>query len=109
MGANATTRIQRLRVRSEANDSLLTRIQFERMLRAVNWEPSGLPAAATLCIRKLADPLPNSLAISGHELHPSTAWQEALSAAMGTLLARAVRPAVDVVSPGTEAVLSEGP
>ena len=86
-------------------DSLLTRIRLERLLSGVDWRPTALPANAILCIRKAADPLPNSFPLSASSLQPSYEWQQALTSMLNRFASQAVRPLTKVVLPDSEAVL----
>jgi hypothetical protein len=75
------------------------------MLRAADLEPASLPAQAILCIRRLPDPLPGTIDLSGHASVPPAPWQRAARESIENLARRAARPAVECVPAAAEAVL----
>jgi hypothetical protein len=90
-------------VRSDTSDSLLTRLRLERLLSAVDWQPTSLPANAILCIRKASDPLPNSFSLSASS--PGSEWQQALTSMLNRFASQAVRPLTNSAPSNSDAVV----
>lgn len=76
---------------------------LQRRLTMAMPHPSGLPAAAILCVRTLRSPLPGSL--STHAGRASRSWEQAVAVSLQQLVGRAVRPAHGAVPVHAEAVL----
>lgn len=97
--------ISRLRIRGASNDPLAAKLQASRLLGGVELCPTGISQSAVVCIRKLSDPLPGSLALDQRSLHPPRAWQQSVNAAIERLIRRAVRPLREAVPANAECVL----
>jgi hypothetical protein len=99
------TRLERVHVRCEGLDAITARLRLDQLLAAADLRPPGLPPAALLCVRRLSDPLPGTLAIGGGQVRPPPAWERAFVAALEQLMRAAARPAFEAVPAGAEAVL----
>ena len=101
-----TTTIQTLRIISRERDAHALRFNLERALQTIDWQPSGLPPAAILYIRKLRDPRPGALNLArGDRLRPSPAWRQALTTTLEQMAHQAVRPMLGTPPANTSAVL----
>jgi hypothetical protein len=99
------TRLERVHVRCEGLDATTARLRLDQLLAAADLRPPGLPPAALLCVRRLRDPLPGTLAIGGGQLRPPAEWERACVAALEQMMRAAARPAFEAVPAGAEAVL----
>jgi len=81
-----------------------TRLRVERLLGAAALEPAGLPPAAVLVVRSLADPLPGRLAPRPGDVRAPPEWERAVRAALEARWRGAARPARGPVPTGAEAV-----
>lgn len=100
------TSIARLRVESHGLDPLTVQLRAARLVQVCDLQPRGLPPSATLCIRRLRDPLPGKLSLH-HNLSiiPRPEWQRALSDALDELTRSAVRPVSGQVPLSAQAVV----
>lgn len=103
------TTIGKLRLRGAELEPLSARLRLESLLSGAHLTPLGLPASATVCIRRLMDPKPGELPVRHHALRPPAAWAEAMTSALEAQVARAARPARGAVPPSAEAVLFADP
>jgi hypothetical protein len=95
--------VGRLRIRAGGGDPLRLRLGVDRLLAAADLGPAGLPPAAILVVRSLADPLPGRL--DCRAAVPGPAWQRAVAAALGARAAGAARPASGVAPEHAAAVV----
>jgi hypothetical protein len=99
------TVLHQVGVRTSEPDSVNLRGRFERTLATMDLRPSSMPPTAILCVRELRD---RSGRLKLHT-HPDFAaaewWRRTIVSMLDDLAARAVRPAHEPVSAGTEAVL----
>jgi hypothetical protein len=58
VNVSAATVLERVRVHGGGADPLTARLRLEHRLAGADLRPPGMPAAAVLCVRELADPLP---------------------------------------------------
>jgi hypothetical protein len=79
-----------LHLRSPAADSPALRLRAARELQGASLEPPGLPPAALLIVRRVADPLPGGFV--GDRLRPRSAWEWAVRDALADAARRASRP-----------------
>lgn len=96
--------VSRLTVRASGVDPLTTRLRAEAQLSGLDLRPAGLPPAAVLCVRRVRDPRPGTLALRAGA-RPPAEWQQAVRAACDAAARRAARPAREDVSDDAEAVL----
>ncbi len=99
------TYIGKLSALSREPDPMALRVRLEGRLSTGDWQPSALPAAAILCIRKFRDPSPGSLPLQAQNGQSATNWERAVRAALDQLIRQAVRPAHGSVPAHAEAVL----
>jgi hypothetical protein len=99
------TRLNRVRVRCEGLDQTTARLRLGQLLGGAELRPPGLPSAAVLCVRRLNDPRPGTLAMVGGQAGPPPEWERAVIGALERMLAAAARPARGAVPAGAEAVL----
>lgn len=99
--------IHRVLIRSRTSDPAAVQRTVAARLAAATWD-CRLPPQATLCIRKLYDPLPGTCWLSGHN-GPPEQWEQALAANLNRLASGAVRPVRGAVHPSAEAVLFMDP
>jgi len=98
--------VERARVRHRGSlDSATNRLRLEHILAGSELCPPGLPPSAVLCIRRLADPRPGSLALDAGEGRPPPEWERACVAALERCLREAARPAREAVPAGANAVV----
>lgn len=102
--AGAATVVERMRVHGSGADALTARLRLEHRLAGADLRPAGMPSAAVLCVRELADPLPGGLGVDGPAAD-ARPWEEACRARLGRILRGAARPAHEPVPAGAEAVL----
>ena len=100
--------IHRVLIRSRTSDPAAVQRTVAARLAAAAWD-CRLPPQATLCIRKLYDPLPGTCWLSGHTAGPPEQWEQALAANLNRLASGAVRPVRGAVHPSAEAVLFMDP
>jgi hypothetical protein len=81
------------------------RLRVQRLLRAATLEPAGLPPAAVLVVRSLADPLPGRLAPRPDDVRAPAEWEGAVRAALADRWRGAARPGRGPVPAGANAVL----
>jgi hypothetical protein len=96
--------VSRVRIRAPGGDPLAARLRVGRLLASASVD-AGLPPAALLVVRRLADPRPGALARDRHALRPPAAWERALGESLRSLAAAAARPVREAVPAGAEAVL----
>jgi hypothetical protein len=98
-----TTHIGRVRARAAERDALALRMRLGRVLGALSLRPSGVPAAAVVCVRRLsAPPLAHA---AGAGLRRSLAWEVAVESSLARLVTGAARPARGFVPADAEAVV----
>ncbi len=84
---------------------LAVRLRVSHLVESVDFEPHELPPAATLIVRRFADPMPGCLSSDPSALVPAPAWERAARSGLADLAQRAVRPARDPVPSDANAVL----
>ena len=95
-----------LRLTGAAADTPALRLRAARELAGADLSPPGLPPAAVLVIRRLADPLPRRLAGSELRLRPDAAWERAVRDRLAAMVHAAARPdGRGVVAPNAAAVV----
>ena len=94
----------RSRVRNPGG-SIAVGLRVSHLLRSIDLEPSGMPPAATLIVRRFSDPLPRGLQSDASALVPSSAWEQAARAGLSGFTGRAAWPALGSVPASAEAVL----
>src|SRR5262245_55056539 len=104
MAETTTALIGRLRVRGARGDPLVARLRLGHLLGSLELRSPGLPPAAIIYVRRLGDPAPGELSLADPAPQASSAWQQALAAALGRLAAGAARPGLGEVPPEAEAV-----
>jgi hypothetical protein len=102
---NQTPILLRLRVKGTKLERGQALSNMQRLLGGLNWQPLGMPPSAIVFIRKLPDPLPQSLRPSARYLQPSLAWQQAFNTAVDQLVRRAHRPIFGWVPADAQAVI----
>jgi hypothetical protein len=100
-----TTVVGRLRIRSKALDPRAEQQRVLQLLRSATLSPAGLPASATLVVRRLSDPLPKRLRVRPFVSEPDATWQRAVNNELDRILAAASRPVMNAVPAGANAVL----
>ncbi len=88
----ATAAIGTLRLTGAAADTPALRLRAARELAGADLSPPGLPPAAVLVVRRLADPLPRRLAGREPRLRPDAAWERAVRERLAAALRSAARP-----------------
>jgi hypothetical protein len=99
----AGMRIDRLRVRDTPRDATVLRLRLGRCLEGL--APVGIPPCAVLLIRRLDDPLPRGLDLTGYPPRGRRAWEGALYQRMLGLYQGAARPLAGPVPAGALAVV----
>ena len=98
-------RVGTLRVRAAPRDGPGLRAGLDLAIATVDLRPPGLPPAAILVVRRLADAKPGSVHLRGEAASVDAAWAAATRAAIERLAAQAARPARGPVGRRAEAVL----
>lgn len=99
-----TTTINRLLISGAQAATPAYRLALESTLGQVEFQPSTMPPAAILIVRRLADPLPKRLR-PVFAARPDQQWQKAAGQAMDRLYRQAVRPVDGPTPASAEAVL----
>jgi hypothetical protein len=99
---NGGTRVRRVWLRTAAPNPAALRQRAQRVLGGLTLRPPGLPPAAVLVVRRLADPRPGTLALTGGV---PVLWEHAVDGALAALARAAPRPADGPVAGDAEAVL----
>lgn len=94
-----------MRRRAGDMDPLLSRQRLTSLLQAADLQPGGLPASAILCVRKLLDPLPESLRLRSDSAGTSLEWEQKVSASLERMARSAARPARESVPASAEAIV----
>lgn len=94
-----------MRVRTDALEPATARLRLANVLSGGALRPPGLPPAAVLCVRRLADPRPRTLTLGPGDVRPPPEWERAFVSALEDLLRSAARPAREAVPANAEAVL----
>ncbi|MDX1654937.1 MAG: hypothetical protein R3310_06955, partial [Candidatus Competibacteraceae bacterium] len=97
-----TTQIGRLRIRGSDLQPAV-RQTVATQLAGAELSPPGLPPAAILIVRRLADPLPHQ--IGSRRWRPHPAWEQAVRTRLEDCWHQAARPARGPVPAAAEAVL----
>jgi hypothetical protein len=100
-------RVRRVRLRAGSEDPAMVRLRAQRVLGVLALRPPGLPPAAVLVVRRLADPRPGTLELDSGS--PAEAWERAVAEALAAMVRRASRPADGPVAATAEAVLFADP
>jgi hypothetical protein len=95
--------VNRLRIQSRV-DPLTARLRAGWLLDESALQPSGLPPSAILCIRRLKDPQPGSIALDGSRLPPRQ-WTDLVAASIADLARRAAHPGRGDVPDDVDAVM----
>lgn len=105
MLSERNARIGTLTVRNATENDPALRLSLDRLLNSVDFQLPGLPPAAVLVVRRLADPLPGRLSPYGAAIRVDGAWERALRNSLTDFYQRASRPVNGVLSADCEAVL----
>jgi len=97
--------IGRMRVAGTNVDALSARLRATMLLNAVNLEAAQPSPSAIVFIRKLRDPMPGVLSLTGSAIEPPMEWKNALDGALRSVVARAGRPAIEAVNGNEEAIV----
>ncbi len=97
--------ISKLRLRAQVADPWAARRHCEQALAGVDPRKVLSGRSSLLCIRRLTDPLPRRLKLSGSDPRVPPEWETALDRRLETLAAGAHRPALGPVPESAEAVL----
>ena len=81
------------------------KLRVSHLVGGADLEPDGLPPAAILIVRRLADPLPRGLSAGQFPLAAAPAWERATRLTLGEIARAAVRPAREAVPTNANAVL----
>ncbi len=100
-----TTTLARVRVVGGRLDPAGARQRLEGMLAATELRPAGLPPAALLFVRRVADLPPNALTLALGCVRPPPEWEAAFTSRLETALREAARPAHEAVPAGARAVV----
>jgi hypothetical protein len=95
--------VRRTRIRDARGDALAAQLRVARLLAAADVS-TGLHRGSLLLVRRLADPLPGTLASEPHALRPPAAWERALRESLLEIARSAARPALGFVPAGARAV-----
>jgi hypothetical protein len=98
------TRIGRLRVHGGTQSPYL-RLAMSGMLERADLCPPGIPPAAVLIVRRMADPLPGRLSPQPRPGTSNAAWERAARDNLAGLHRRAARPGRGPVPPDADAVV----
>ena len=85
------TVVRRVRLKCRHLDPLAAQLRLENVLQTAELHPVWLSPSAIVCVRRLHDPLP--LNLEDHTASQTSAWRNALSAAVEEKLKNAARPA----------------
>jgi hypothetical protein len=96
--------VVRLRLRDPTGDPARAGTHAGRLLAGASLRP-GLPPAAVLVVRSLADPAPGAVHTDAGQARLPQAWEQAVSASLERAARRAARPAREPVPAGADAVL----
>ena len=99
----STFAIATLRLRAGAPDTVALRLRAARELQAADLSPAGLPPAAVLVVRRLADPMPGQF--GGGNTRPQPEWEAAVRGALRSSADAAARPDRGRIDPSANAVL----
>jgi hypothetical protein len=98
--------IRKLHIKTASGqDALLARLRVESALQTASLNPPGLPAAATLVIRRLSDERLGQLATSRPDFGATRAWAHTFDARVAQMAARAIRPLYESALETAEAVM----
>lgn len=98
--------VERLRVEGRNLDPLLARLRVENLLQGVEMHPAWLAPSAIVCLRRVRDPLPGALSLSGRDIARETlAWQQSVHAAIEQKIRLAARPFDEEGPAAMEAVI----
>jgi hypothetical protein len=101
---DAGARVRRVRLLAAPADPAALRLRTGRQLGGLTLAPPGLAPAAVLVVRRLADPLPGTLALDCSE-HVPVAWEQAVNRTLADVARGAARPAYGQVPARARAVL----
>jgi hypothetical protein len=97
------TTIARVRLHGGGEDPLAAQLRAAQVFASAGDLSDEIPAAAILCVRRIADPRPGQVVL-GRRTAPDV-WTRALRERVGALARRAARPARDHAADGEEAVI----
>jgi hypothetical protein len=103
--AGDATRVGRLRLDGPERGDAAAVSRAGRLVEGAGLRPSGLPAQAVLCVRRLADPRPGLVRLDAGGIRPPPAWDAAVRDALEAALRGAARPAAGAVPAGANAVV----
>jgi hypothetical protein len=86
------------------DEAAVLRLRLGRLLERADPRPPGVPPAAVLIVRRLADPRPARLRAAPGAVVLDPDWEQAWRAELGRLYARAAQPAAGAVAADVEAV-----
>jgi hypothetical protein len=104
LAADTGAVVNRLRIRGSGLDPVTTHMRAARWLDEATVQPSSLPPAAILCIRRLLDPHPGLVTLDGVRPTPAR-WTHAVTAAIADRARDAARPASGEPAADAEAVI----
>jgi hypothetical protein len=90
--------------RRYSDGDLAVKLRVSHLVESVDFEPHELPPAATLIVRRFADPMPRFLRSDASALVPASAWERAARSGLADLARVAARPVRDAVPPNANAV-----
>lgn len=93
----------------DAPEPLAARLRVSRALNGARFQPSALPPAAILCVRRMRDPQPGALRLRRTDVAPPATWQRALTAALDLHARQAARPALSPAPSDAQAVVFANP
>ncbi|MGO9428665.1 hypothetical protein [Rhodoblastus sp.] len=98
------TWIAKLRVHGAMSEASPLHLALSGAIGRADLRPPGLPPAAVLIVRRMADPLPGRFP-RRPRVNPSAAWERAARDQLAGLYRRAARPGHGAAAPGAEAVV----
>ena len=96
--------VDRVRIAATGSDPIAARARADRALNLTEVRPAGLPGAAILCVRKVTDPRPRSVALH-RDASPPHEWSRAVAGSIAEMARRAVSPVAGVIPADADAVL----
>ncbi|HEX5706945.1 MAG TPA: hypothetical protein VFX96_06600 [Pyrinomonadaceae bacterium] len=104
LDAFGDTYIGTVRAHTAERDALALQVRLRRVLASLSLRPSGVPASAVVCVRRLrAPPLGHAASLGGAPR--AAAWDNAVESSLARLVERAARPARGFVPADADAVV----
>jgi hypothetical protein len=104
MAGSPATHVTRSR-RPSGDSGVAVGLRVSHLLGTVDFEPTGLPPAAILIVRRFRDPSPGDFQSDPRALLPGAGWQQAARAGLSDCYRTAAKPVREAVPPGANAVL----